>query len=231
MRLGQTLKATFCVALISTLALPVEAQGLRLSGSSSKSRAEQFARQTRLMDSRLSTQYQSSARLQPGTREREVVLDTAPNIPRYTGRRSEYLPHARQAAQRHGIPEDLFLRLVQQESGWNPTRPRPPAFRPRTGRHGPGPAPAPAVPSGRRCRRRGARPPAGSGTRPRRSRARGHPTRPTGPRQSVSPRPHGPCRRARCPHPRPSSRCRQAHRPPPRRRASSPASCRCARRR
>ena len=107
-------------ALISTLALPVEAQGLRLSGSSSKSRAEQFARQTRLMDSRLSTQYQSSARLQPGTREREVVLDTAPNIPRYTGRRSEYLPHARQAAQRHGIPEDLFLRLVQQESGWNP---------------------------------------------------------------------------------------------------------------
>ncbi|ODT60927.1 MAG: lytic transglycosylase [Paracoccus sp. SCN 68-21] len=120
MRLGQTLKATFCVALISTLALPVEAQGLRLSGSSSKSRAEQFARQTRLMDSRLSTQYQSSARLQPGTREREVVLDTAPNIPRYTGRRSEYLPHARQAAQRHGIPEDLFLRLVQQESGWNP---------------------------------------------------------------------------------------------------------------
>ncbi|MFN3277249.1 MAG: lytic transglycosylase domain-containing protein [Paracoccus hibiscisoli] len=120
MRLGQTLKATFCVALISTLALPVEAQGLRLSGSSSKSRAEQFARQTRLMDSRLSTQYQSSARLQPGTREQEVVLDTAPNIPRYTGRRSEYLPHARQAAQRHGIPEDLFLRLVQQESGWNP---------------------------------------------------------------------------------------------------------------
>ncbi|MFN4059213.1 lytic transglycosylase domain-containing protein [Paracoccus hibiscisoli] len=120
MRLGQTLKATFCVALISTLAMPVEAQGLRLSGSSSKSRAEQFARQTRLMDSRLSTQYQSSARLQPGTREREVVLDTAPNIPRYTGRRSEYLPHARQAAQRHGIPEDLFLRLVQQESGWNP---------------------------------------------------------------------------------------------------------------
>lgn len=27
---------------------------------------------------------------------------------------------ARSAAVRHGIPEDLFLRLVQQESGWNP---------------------------------------------------------------------------------------------------------------
>lgn len=27
---------------------------------------------------------------------------------------------ARSAARKHGIPEDLFLRLVQQESGWNP---------------------------------------------------------------------------------------------------------------
>lgn len=120
MRLGHTLKATFCAAVIGSLALPADAQGLRLSGASSKSRAEQFARQTRLMDSRLSTQYQSSARLQPNADRQEVLLETAPNIPRYTGRRSEYLPHARQAAQRHGIPEDLFLRLVQQESGWNP---------------------------------------------------------------------------------------------------------------
>ena len=31
-----------------------------------------------------------------------------------------YLPMARDAARRHGVPEDLFLRLVQQESGWNP---------------------------------------------------------------------------------------------------------------
>uniref|UniRef100_UPI003AE375A5 lytic transglycosylase domain-containing protein n=1 Tax=Paracoccus sp. T5 TaxID=3402161 RepID=UPI003AE375A5 len=100
--------------------MPVQAEGLRLTGSSSKSRAEQFARQTRLMDSRLSTQYQRSARLQPEGRETAIALDPTPNIPRYTGRRSEYLPHARQAAQRHGIPEDLFLRLVQQESGWNP---------------------------------------------------------------------------------------------------------------
>ena len=105
MRLGDTLKATFCAAVIGSLALPADAQGLR---------------QTRLMDSRLSTQYQSSARLQPNAGRQEVLLETVPNIPRYTGRRSEYLPHARQAAQRHGIPEDLFLRLVQQESGWNP---------------------------------------------------------------------------------------------------------------
>ena len=27
---------------------------------------------------------------------------------------------AKSAARKHCIPEDLFLRLVQQESGWNP---------------------------------------------------------------------------------------------------------------
>ncbi|MFN3526657.1 MAG: lytic transglycosylase domain-containing protein [Paracoccus sp. (in: a-proteobacteria)] len=116
-RLGKTV---LCATLSLGLALPVAAEGLRLSGSSSKSRSEQFARQTRLMDSRLSTQYQQSARLQPGRIEQAMPFAAEPNIPRYTGRRSEYLPHARQAAQRHGIPEDLFLRLVQQESGWNP---------------------------------------------------------------------------------------------------------------
>jgi len=122
MRITHSLAASLCAAVVLALGAPTEvgAQGLRLSGSSSKSRAEQFARQTRLMDSRLSTQYQSSARLQPNAGRQEIVLESAPNIPRYTGRRSEYLPHARQAAQRHGIPEDLFLRLVQQESGWNP---------------------------------------------------------------------------------------------------------------
>lgn len=124
MRFNRFGKAVLCAALGLGLALPVaapvSAEGLRLSGSSSKSRAEQFARQTRLMDSRLSTQYQQSARLQPGRLEQAMPLAAEPSIPRYTGRRSEYLPHARQAAQRHGIPEDLFLRLVQQESGWNP---------------------------------------------------------------------------------------------------------------
>ena len=35
---------------------------------------------------------------------------------RYTG---PFLGMARSAARKHGVPEDLFLRLVQQESGWN----------------------------------------------------------------------------------------------------------------
>nr|WP_237168299.1 lytic transglycosylase domain-containing protein [Paracoccus shandongensis] len=109
--------------LVAGLALPAGAEGLRLSGSSSKSRAEQFARQTRLMDSRLATQYQQSARLQPNGRSRSgnsVDIQLSANIPAYRGKRSDFIPLARQAARQHGIPEDLFLRLVQQESGWNP---------------------------------------------------------------------------------------------------------------
>lgn len=114
-------KAAMALALIAGLASPAAAEGLRLSGSSSKSRAEQFARQTRLMDSRLAKQYQESVRLQPGAGNRSVIdIELSPNIPAYRGKRSEYTPHAVAAARRHGIPESLFLRLVQQESGWNP---------------------------------------------------------------------------------------------------------------
>lgn len=120
MHFSRIARTLVCAGMVAAVAMPVSAEGLRLSGSSSKSRAEQFARQTRLMDSRLSTQYQQSARLQPAGRDQAVALAPETRIPRYTGRRSEYLPHARAAAQRHGIPEDLFLRLVQQESGWNP---------------------------------------------------------------------------------------------------------------
>lgn len=116
-----TIKAGLCAMLIAGLALPAGAEGLRLSGSSSKSRAEQFARQTRLMDSRLAGQYQQSARLQPrGRNTSSVEIQLSANIPAYRGKRSDFIPHARAAARKYGIPEDLFLRLVQQESGWNP---------------------------------------------------------------------------------------------------------------
>ncbi|TBN43964.1 lytic transglycosylase domain-containing protein [Paracoccus subflavus] len=122
MTIFRTVRTGLCAILIAGIALPAGAEGLRLSGSSSKSRAEQFARQTRLMDSRLATQYQQSARLRPkglrGSSSTEIELSA--NIPAYRGRRSDFIPLARQAARQHGIPEDLFLRLVQQESGWNP---------------------------------------------------------------------------------------------------------------
>lgn len=102
---------------------PAAADGLRLKAVSSKSRAVQFERQKQLMDSRLASQYTASKRLRP--KGREVISATAVGIPttaipRYTGRKTAYLPHAKAAAAKYGIPEDLFLRLIQQESGWNP---------------------------------------------------------------------------------------------------------------
>ena len=115
-------RVVIAMALSAGLAVPAAADGLRLNGKGSKSRLAQFERQTRLMDSRLAGQYQQSTRLRPkGISTKSVVeLDIATNIPAYRGnRRSQYLPHAKAMARKHGVPEDLFLRLVQQESGWN----------------------------------------------------------------------------------------------------------------
>lgn len=122
MKVTTAIRAMIGAVLLAGIGLPAASEGLRLSGSSSKSRADQFARQTRLMDSRLASQYQQSARLRPGDGDSSIIeLGLSTNIPAYQGRKSEYTPHARAAARRYGIPEDLFLRLVQQESGWNPS--------------------------------------------------------------------------------------------------------------
>ncbi|MFT4015147.1 MAG: lytic transglycosylase domain-containing protein [Paracoccus sp. (in: a-proteobacteria)] len=116
-------RAAWLAALGLGLALPASAEGLRIQ-KSGKSRIAQFERQTRLLDSRLAGQYQQSSRLRPGTASTKSVVELAmPGpIPAYNGnRRSQYLPHAKAMAKKHGVPEDLFLRLVQQESGWNPS--------------------------------------------------------------------------------------------------------------
>lgn len=126
---GPVTRAGAITTLILAVSLPFQgapaaAQGLQLSGKSAKSRAAQFQRQTKLMDSRLSGQYKQSTRLQPKSASTKSAgdIDIGPaSIPRYSGnQRSQYIPHARAAARKHGVPEDLFLRLVQQESGWNP---------------------------------------------------------------------------------------------------------------
>jgi soluble lytic murein transglycosylase-like protein len=86
---------------------------------SSKNRAHLFRSQTKLLDTRLSQQYNDSVRLQPPRAVVPTKWDDS--APRFEGRyNGPYLAVARQAARRHGIPEDLFLRLVQQESSWNP---------------------------------------------------------------------------------------------------------------
>ena len=91
------------------------AEGLRLGGGSSN-RNNLFRSQTSLLDGRLSQQYASSARLKPGADKADKTTTTK----RYTGRyKGEFLALAKSAARKHGVPEDLFLRLVQQESGWN----------------------------------------------------------------------------------------------------------------
>ena len=104
-------------ALMFAMASAAMAEGLRAT-SSSKSRNAVFNSQLKLLDTRLSKQYAASARLKPNAKTGKTG-STA--IPKYAGSyRGQYLETARTLARKHGIPEDLFLRLVQQESGWNP---------------------------------------------------------------------------------------------------------------
>ena len=106
------------VALVAGVALggmliaaQAQASGLRLGNGASSARADRFEQQTRLMDTRLSSQYSAVLEADPGPAR----------LPRYDGAyRGPYLEMARAAARRHNIPEDLFLRLVHQESRWNP---------------------------------------------------------------------------------------------------------------
>jgi soluble lytic murein transglycosylase-like protein len=104
------LAAGLCAAPGSAMA-----EGLVLGGG--KSRSAVFKSQTKLLDTRLAKQYSGSVRLKPGSEK--TVIDAA--VPRFRGSyKGEYLEVAKAAARKHGVPEDLFLRLVQQESGWNP---------------------------------------------------------------------------------------------------------------
>ena len=117
--MGLVLKATALGALTALAATAVAAEGLSLQRNprATASRLDQFRQQTRVLDSRAATQYAASFKLTP---HGKAGIVPAP-IPAYSGRyRGEYLEAAKAAARRHGVPEDLFLRLVQKESGWNP---------------------------------------------------------------------------------------------------------------
>ncbi len=64
----------------------------------------------KLLDGRLAKQYEGSKRLLPQS-----------DIPRYLGGYTgEYLPMAEKIAAEMGVPVDLFARLIQAESNWNP---------------------------------------------------------------------------------------------------------------
>lgn len=99
------------VIVVSTICVVPEANLWADTTLSSRSRTGLSSSQMRLLDGRLSDQYQNSARLRP-----EPEMEIIPSFrSSYTG---PHLSTARAAAERNGIPQDLFLRLVQQESGW-----------------------------------------------------------------------------------------------------------------
>lgn len=107
---GQSLAVCVVAAIAATSA---QAEGFR-----DKAHKNAFKSRTKVLDSRASQQYASSVRLQPP----EVHVPTKWGSPAYAGKyKGKFLPMAQAAARKHGVPEDLFARLVQQESGWNPT--------------------------------------------------------------------------------------------------------------
>ncbi len=102
-----TLAASF--ALVAAMA--------QADSVSTMNRSALFASQLSVLDGRAAQQYNSSVRLQPPAIE---VPPPPGSVPAWRGSYSgPWLDVARSAALRHGVPEDLFLRLVQQESGWN----------------------------------------------------------------------------------------------------------------
>lgn len=108
------MRAILYAVLCFALCLPAVADPM-----TSKARKKLFQRQTSVLDQRAAQQYANSIRLQPN----ELYVPGAPGserIPKFSKvTRSRFLPAARAAARRHGVPEDLFLRLITQESGWN----------------------------------------------------------------------------------------------------------------
>lgn len=97
------------------LALLLQAP-IALAGSTD--RQALYGQQIKVLDGRAAKQYRNSVRLQP----EELRIPGAPgDIPKFSGNyKGKYLQTAKEAARRNGVPEDLYLRLVQQESGWNP---------------------------------------------------------------------------------------------------------------
>ena len=87
---------------------------------SSQSRVKLFSSQTRVLDTRASQQYNASVRLKPPSVNTPTKWGTGEGAA-FTGRyNGPYLAMARDAARRHLVPEDLFLKIVQQESGFYP---------------------------------------------------------------------------------------------------------------
>ena len=115
--IGKTLNLAVKATVLVLLPASGMAEGLILTGST-KSRKAIFESQASLIDDKLAEQYSGSVKYRPDYDPEEEAGDEA--VPSYAGSyKGEYLEMAKAAAAEHGVPEDLFLRLIQQESGWN----------------------------------------------------------------------------------------------------------------
>lgn len=112
--------ALFVAALAFLLPNLASAEGLWLPKKGAKaSRTALLAQQLAVLDSRAANQYSASASLTPHGKDK-AGANGVTVLPSYSGKyRGAYMDAAREAARKNGVPEDLFLRLVQQESGWN----------------------------------------------------------------------------------------------------------------
>lgn len=108
----------YLAATLACLALSVPTG---VAAADAKARKKLFERQSAILDKRTSQRASAPVRLAPT----EVYIPGAPSsepIVKYSGaHRSQFESAARKAARRHNVPEDLFLRLVTQESAWNPS--------------------------------------------------------------------------------------------------------------
>ena len=105
----------YWIAALAMAALPATGWGEPLARSGE---GGVLGSRIAVLDGRAAQQYAASVRYRP--QPTRVVAPTGA-LPAYVGAyRGQYLALAHAAARRHGVPEDLFARLVQQESGWNP---------------------------------------------------------------------------------------------------------------
>ncbi|HGG05151.1 MAG TPA: lytic transglycosylase domain-containing protein [Aliiroseovarius sp.] len=107
------MRISTCILILLAISQPAAAEGL----FSSSSGQAIFSQQLSVLDGRAAQQYSNSVRLQPTP----ITVPGTEGAPGYDGGyRGLYLSMAQSAARQHGVPENIFLRLVHQESRWNP---------------------------------------------------------------------------------------------------------------
>ena len=113
------MRRSYVWAVAGVLAASMMAEAASADIFSTNNRRSLFKTQKNILDNRAAKQYSASVRLKPPS----VVTPTKwdEETPKYSGRyKGKYLGMAKAAAEKHNVPVDLFLRLVNQESRWNP---------------------------------------------------------------------------------------------------------------